>query len=227
VFPNQAVIAHHLAHNRAIFLLDKTLIILQRWTTPRERQVFLFAMGDQHFIDELPTVVGIDPQDRKGEERPRSLKGSEDRLLAPMQEGQAFRPPSRHIGERQGVQVAALDVGATMGHQVRFQKTGSGLLPLLECTDRNLLLEERSRSRGGKAALTQCALGTQEAISRGCTHGKQLASALLHEVEMLMPLQRFYQGREKGDEAFGADMVGGVPDQEERVLDFRSIPAKM
>jgi len=44
---------------------------------------------------------------------------------------------------------------------------------------------------------------------------------------MLMPLQRFYQGREKGDEAFGADTVGGVPDQEERVLDFRSIPAKM
>ena len=35
-----------------------------------------------------------------------------------------------------------------------------------------------------------------------------------------MPLQRFDQRGEKRDEAFGADPVGGVPDQEQRVLDF-------
>jgi hypothetical protein len=32
---------------------------------------------------------------------------------------------------------------------------------------------------------------------------------------------------EKGEEAFGADAVGGIPGQEERVLDVMSIPAKM
>ncbi len=42
-----------------------------------------------------------------------------------------------------------------------------------------------------------------------------------------MSLKRLYQGREKGDEAFGADAVGGVPDQEQRVLDVRTIAAKM
>jgi len=42
-----------------------------------------------------------------------------------------------------------------------------------------------------------------------------------------MPLQRFYQGREKGDEAFGTDPVGGVPGQKQRVLDVRSIRAKL
>src|SRR2546421_3502242 len=35
------------------------------------------------------------------------LDASQDHLLAPMQEGETFRPPSRYIGERQGVQVAA------------------------------------------------------------------------------------------------------------------------
>jgi hypothetical protein len=44
---------------------------------------------------------------------------------------------------------------------------------------------------------------------------------------MLMPLHRLYEGREKGDEALGADAVGGVPGQKQRVLDVRSIPAKM
>jgi hypothetical protein len=38
-----------------------------------------------------------------------------------------------------------------------------------------------------------------------------------------MPLQPFYQGREKRDEAFGADAVGGVPGQKECMLDLRSI----
>ena len=35
-----------------------------------------------------------------------------------------------------------------------------------------------------------------------------------------MPLQRFYQGREKRDEPFGTDPVGGVPSQKQRVLDL-------
>jgi len=114
-----------------------------------------------------------------------------------------------------------------MGHEIRFQKAGSGLIPLLECTDRNLLLQQRSRSCGGEAALTQFALRTQEAIRCRCAHGKQLASALLCDLEMLMPLQITEECGEKGDEPFGADPVGCMPDKEQRVLDFRSIPAKV
>ncbi len=44
---------------------------------------------------------------------------------------------------------------------------------------------------------------------------------------MLMPLQRFDQRGEKGDEPFGADAVGGVPDQEQRVLDFWPVMARL
>jgi hypothetical protein len=38
-----------------------------------------------------------------------------------------------------------------------------------------------------------------------------------------MPLKRFDERGEKGHEAFGADAVGGVPDQEQCVLDVRSV----
>jgi len=62
-------------------------------------------------------------------------------------------------------------------------------------------------------------------IRCGCAHGEQLAAAFLGQVEMLMPLQRFDQRGEKGHEPFGADAVGGVPDQKKRVLDFRPILA--
>ena len=187
--------------------------------------MFLFTKGDQHLIDEFSAVIGIDHQNRKREQCPCSLEGCQHRFLAPKQQGKTFRPPGCYISERQGIQVTALNVGTTMGHQIRFQKTGSGLLPLLEGTDRNLLLEQRSRSRGGEAALTQLAQGTQEAIRRRCAHAEQLAAALLGEVEMLMSLQRFDERGQKRHEAFGADAIGRVPDQEKRVLDFWSILA--
>jgi hypothetical protein len=102
-----------------------------------------------------------------------------------------------------------------MGHKVRLHKAGLGFIPLLERADGNLLLEQRSRARGGETMLTSFAL-----------RGKQLASALNRDVKVFMPLQGFYQGRKKGDESFGTDAVGGVPGQKERVLGFRSILAR-
>src|SRR5437764_6640045 len=166
--------------------------------TTCEREVFVFARGDQHFIDELAAVIAINPQNGKGEERACALEGGQDRLLAPMQEGETFRPPSRYIGERQGVQIASLDVGATMSHQICFQKAGSGFIPLLKGANRDLLLEQRSRSSGGEARTIQFALRGQQAIRRCRAQGKQLFSALLREVEVLMPFQRLKERGRKG-----------------------------
>ena len=50
-----------------------------------------------------------------------------------------------------------------------------------------------------------------------------MAAALIREVEMLLPLKRFDQRGEKGNEAFGTDPIGSMPDQEQRVLDFWSV----
>jgi hypothetical protein len=43
----------------------------------------------------------------------------------------------------------------------RFQKAGLGLIPLLECADGNLLLEQRSSSSRGEATSAHFALGTR------------------------------------------------------------------
>jgi len=223
VFLNQAIIAPPGAQSLH-FSGPQTLIVFQRRASLREYDPFLFAIRDQCLIDEFPAVIGINPQDWKGEERPSLLEGCQHRFLASVQQRQTFGQSGRHIRERQGVQVATLNVSATMSHQVRLQKAGLGLIPLLERADGNLLLEQRSRSCGGNATLTQCALRTQEAVRCRCAHRKELAAALLCDVEMLMPLQHFYQGGEKGDEPFGADAVGGVPSQEENMLDFWPIP---
>jgi hypothetical protein len=56
----------------------------------------------------------------------RALEGCQNRFLTPVQEGKTFRPPGCHIGERQRVDVVCLDVGATMGHQVRWKSNRVG-----------------------------------------------------------------------------------------------------
>ena len=98
----------------------------------------------------LTAIIRIDPKNRKGEKRSRSLNGSQHGFLTPVQEGQAFRPASRYVSKSQRVQVASLDDSSAMCNEIRFQKTGSAVIPILECADRNLLLEQGSRSRGGE-----------------------------------------------------------------------------
>jgi hypothetical protein len=83
-----------------------------------------------------------------------------------------------------------------------------------------------SHSLVRESALTRCALRTQVAIHRRGAHGEQLASTLLGQVEMLMPLQGFDKVGKKRDESFGTDAVGDMPDQEQSVLDLRSILAR-
>src|SRR5215470_2842045 len=63
-----------------------------------------------------PSVIGINPQDRKRQERPSLLEGCQHRLLTSVEKRKTFRPPGGHIGKRQSIQVAASDSGATMGH---------------------------------------------------------------------------------------------------------------
>ncbi len=94
------------------------MVSFLRRPSPRERHLFLFTIGDHHFIDELSTVVGIDAEDRKREQRVCALEGRQHRLSTTIQEGEAFGPAHRDVGEGQGVQIASLGLYAAVGDQV-------------------------------------------------------------------------------------------------------------
>ena len=57
--------------------------------------------------------------------------------------------------------------------------------------------------------------GTQEAISRRCTHGEQLVATLLREMQMPMPVKGFNKGGQERDQPFGIDLIGRFPCQQE------------
>jgi len=102
------------------------LKLTPKGASPRERNVFLLAVGDYCLIDEFSTVVSINSQDRERKQCPRSLDSCQHGLLTPVQEGQTFRPAGCYIGERQGVQVPSLNISTTMGHQIRWKSSRVG-----------------------------------------------------------------------------------------------------
>ncbi len=110
-----------------------------------------------------------------------------------------------------------------MSHQVRFEKTRPGLIPLLEGANGDLVFEERSGFRRGKPVRSGLASSVQEAFGGGGTHLKQVVSAFFGQVQVLMSLQRVNKGGQKRNQAFGANPIGHFPDLEERVLNLRAI----
>src|SRR5579864_9330712 len=118
MFANEAIVVDYLAYNRSIFLFDKTLVSFLIRPSTREGNLFLFTIRYNFLIEELPTVISIDPQDRKREQRWCALEGRQHRLSTAVEERKAFSPACRDVGEGQGVQVASLRLYAAVGDQV-------------------------------------------------------------------------------------------------------------
>lgn len=75
-----------------------------------------------------------------------------------------------------------------------------------------------SRNRGSAYVVE-----AQQAIGGRVAHLEQVALTLFAQVQMSMPLQRFYQRGQKGNETFGADMLGGFPGHQQGLLDLGTI----
>ena len=91
VFSHEAIIADHLAHNNAIFLFYKALISFLIGSASGKGDLLLFTIRDHDLIDELSTVIGINPQNRKREQGACALESSQHRLLAAAAPGLYYR----------------------------------------------------------------------------------------------------------------------------------------
>src|SRR5215471_16006110 len=105
-----------LTNNRPIFLFDEALIILEIGAASRESKSFLFTIGEQILIDEFPSIIGIQSQDRKRKEGAGGLQRRENLLSMLGAQGKAFGPSCSNIGEGECGEEASLGLSATMSH---------------------------------------------------------------------------------------------------------------
>jgi hypothetical protein len=84
-------------------LLDVALVVLVRDTAAGEREPFRGAIRHQLVIDELASVIRVDPTQREGKHATRSLQRMYDTVLRPVQQRQALGPRGGYVGQRQCV----------------------------------------------------------------------------------------------------------------------------
>jgi len=148
-----------------------------------------FTIGQQSLIDEFASIIGIQTQDRKGKERSCLLEGRKDSLWTLREEWETFGPASGNICKRQGIQGASLAVSTIVGDEIGFEKTRLSVVPPMEGTDGDLVFEQRSSLCRGKATRSERAMGAQEALSSGGAYPEEMASVLLRQLQISMPLQ--------------------------------------
>src|SRR5947209_5939392 len=100
--------AHHLTHHHPIFLLHKALIPFLIGTSSRKGNLLTHTIGSDFFIDKLPTIIGIEAQDRKREERSGTLESCQHGLSPTVEQGKTFCPASGNIGQCDRVQATTL-----------------------------------------------------------------------------------------------------------------------
>ena len=143
-------------------------------------------MGSDFFIDKFPTIIGIEAQDRKREERSSALESCQHRLSPTVEQGKTFRPSGGDIGQRDGVQATTLKSPSTVGHQVHLQKAQFGLVPLGERPNRDLLFEQGTSFGGRKAMWVSIAMGLQQAVRGRCAHREEKATVFF--VQLKVPI---------------------------------------
>lgn len=124
-----------------------TLVILLVRARACENDAFVLTVVEEQEVEELPAVVGVQPPQVEGQ----LCAGVPDRLqhgiLAAIQQRGELRPAGGYVGHHQRVHELPVDMIATVGNQVRFQKPRLVFVPLGEGAHGDVVLEQGTRRR--------------------------------------------------------------------------------
>jgi hypothetical protein len=84
-FTHEPIMAHHFPHDRSIFLFHMSIIIGTFRAAASKGDLFVLAIGQQCAVDELATIIRVQAQHRKWQQRTNLLDGSEHGFWTPIQ----------------------------------------------------------------------------------------------------------------------------------------------
>ena len=108
------------------------------------------AISIEVLVDELTTIVRVQPQQREGQSLPHPVHCTTYALLSFPSYSNTLRPTTGYIHRRQGSQVEAFSTLTTVGYQVNFQEAKAVLLPVSKGSDGNGALKQAPRLGSGK-----------------------------------------------------------------------------
>jgi hypothetical protein len=150
----QGIIAHELADDGAVLLLDMGTVVLLPGAAAGEGDAVAATVIQQRAVDELGPVVAVHADQRHGQARPDVVDGAANAHLALAPDGLQLDPGGGDVHRAEGAEEEALGARATVGDKIDLEEAEAGIGPLGEGPDRDLVLEDgpgpgESGPRGG------------------------------------------------------------------------------
>lgn len=145
-----AIPAQEFAHVGPVFLFDVGIVVFLVGTGAGEldgRACGPLTEGEQRVVDELGSVVRVNPSQREGEVAFDAAHGVEDSGLTFAQNGLSFYPARLDVDAIQGVEELSIGACARMRDQIDLEESGLGDLPMVGL-DGNHLFEQDSWAGG-------------------------------------------------------------------------------
>ncbi|WP_382412172.1 MULTISPECIES: hypothetical protein [Glutamicibacter] len=110
-----------LAHPTTISLLHMHIIVVLIRSGPRQREVVRFGSFNEWHIDKSAAVIEVEPCHRTRQTSYKALDAGHHIAVGAVLHRNNHRPASEYVGERDGVQIFALEVMLAM-RQYRLQR---------------------------------------------------------------------------------------------------------
>ena len=137
------MVADHSPYHSPVLLFHVRAVVAVARPGARERDRAPLAPVEQVVVDELATVVGIDPEDWERHDLRDLCQGRDDPFAGLVAHAAVLGPTSCNIGNGQGVAVLTKRVTALVADQIDLEETRNRVVPLSPGTDRDLIFEQR------------------------------------------------------------------------------------
>src|ERR1041384_588567 len=113
-----SAVADGLPNRGPVPLLHKGLVILAVGSAPGKSETLLLAVPNEHLVDELRAIVGVELAELHGHEQSDAMDGPAHPRHGLGPDGPALGPARQHVDDRQGVQKVATGVLSAMLHEI-------------------------------------------------------------------------------------------------------------
>src|ERR1051325_1852816 len=139
-----AVVGDGPADDRVVFLFDEAVVVLTVRTGSSKGDPLVNAVPVELVVDELTAIVGVDPEQGKGELVADVLESGKNMALGLVFDDPWFSPASGHIGDGEGLSEVPEGYAAVVRYQVDLAEAGLLFVPVGKGPDGNVVLQKRS-----------------------------------------------------------------------------------
>src|ERR1700741_1379305 len=143
----EATVSHKPSDDRAVLLLDESLIILLVGARTRHLDLLRATPGHDDVVHERAVIVEIGAANEPGEQVLCALHGPHDEAALARHQRHALGPTSRAIDHGQCLDKRASHGCAAMSHHVDLAEPRRRIVPVVERPDWNFTPYRRNKSR--------------------------------------------------------------------------------